>query len=134
MANKNKVYLITGVLICTMIGILVIDPKARKFPSEASSRPNVLLISLDACRADHLSSYGYHRKTSPFLDEIVRNGVRFENAFVNTHGTPPSHTTMLSSLYQETHKVAYDAVGHRNISRIVPSQVPLIQEILQRHG
>ena len=66
-------------------------------------------IVLDACRADHLSSYGYARDTSPFLDQLAARGLRFSHAFVNTHGTPPSHTTMLTSLYQETHGVGLGA-------------------------
>ena len=93
--------------------------------------PNVLLISLDACRADHLSMYGYHRKTSPFLDELASKGIRFENAFVNTHSTPPSHTTMLSSLYQETHRVGYFPKEEGTFR--VPDGVMMLQENLRKH-
>jgi hypothetical protein len=35
---------------------------------------NVLLISLDACRADYLNCCGYHRKTSPFNDQLLKKG------------------------------------------------------------
>ena len=59
----------------------------------APGPPNVLLVSLDTLRADHLSSYGYHRHTTPFLDELAAGGTRFSHASVNTHGTPSSHTT-----------------------------------------
>ncbi|TDI93223.1 MAG: DUF229 domain-containing protein [Caldithrix sp.] len=92
--------------------------------------PNVLLISLDTCRADHLSVYGYHRQTSPFIDELSSRGIRYENAFINTCCTLSSHTTILSSLYQETHKVAYFE-GHKGA---VPDSVVMIQEILRRNG
>ena len=67
-----------------------------------SKRPNVLLISLDTLRADHLSCYGYDRQTSPFLDELAAKGVRYTNFFVNTYPTPSSHATILSGQYQET--------------------------------
>ena len=63
-------------------------------------RPNVLLISLDTLRADHLSCYGYHRQTSPFLDELAAKGVRYTNFFVNTYPTPSFHATILSGQYQ----------------------------------
>ena len=104
-----------------------------------SRRPNVLLISLDTLRADHLSCYGYHRQTSPFLDELASRGVLFENAFVNTHGTPQSHATILSSQYQETHKVMFQFLkGGRRASGVpanpVPSRVVQLQEILRGHG
>jgi arylsulfatase A-like enzyme len=93
----------------------------------------VLLISLDACRADHLSCYGYSRKTSPFLDQLAAEGLLFTNAFVNTHGTPPSHTTIFSSLYQETHRVEYNVRPGFAHYR-VPNEVNLLPEHLQRHG
>lgn len=95
--------------------------------------PNILLISLDACRADHLGAYGYPRETSPFIDSVAARGTLFTNAFVNTHGTPSSHTTILSSLYQETHRVGYD--DRKGLARNrIPNEVALLQEHLQRNG
>ena len=103
-------------------------------PAAEIRPPNILLISIDALRADHLSCYGYDRMTSPVLDELASRGTRFSRAFVNTHGTPPSHTTLLSSLYQETHLVDLDGGNsHQNDHRI-PEEVELVQEILQREG
>ena len=40
---------------------------------------NIILLSADALRADHLSSYGYHRETSPVLDELAEESICFEN-------------------------------------------------------
>ena len=103
-------------------------------PAAETRPPNILLISIDALRADHLSCYGYDRPTSPVLDELASRGIRFSRAFINTHGTPPSHTTLLSSLYQETHRVDLGGEsGHLNDHRI-PEEVELVQEILQREG
>jgi arylsulfatase A-like enzyme len=100
-------------------------------PIEAGP-PNVLLISIDALRADHLSCYGYDRHTSPALDKLAAQGTRFSNAFVNTQGTPPPHTTLLSSLYQENHRVGIEsdfAAG-----RSIPSGVQMVQEIFAGAG
>ncbi len=96
--------------------------------------PHLLLISLDALRGDHLSSYGYDRHTTPFLDELASQGVRFSYASVNTHGTPSSHTTMLSSLYQETHRVWADPASGSRRAPSIPTEVELLQEILGRDG
>ena len=63
-------------------------------PNRAEQRPNILLISIDALRADRLEAYGYQRPTSPFLAELGGRGIVFETASVNTHGTTPSHTTI----------------------------------------
>jgi len=102
--------------------------------SHDPSPPNLLLISLDALRADHLSSYGYDRHTTPFLDELSAQGVRFSHASVNTHGTPSSHTTMLTSLYQETHRVWADPASGTRRAPSIPDEVDLLQEILVREG
>jgi arylsulfatase A-like enzyme len=95
--------------------------------------PNILLISLDACRADHLSAYGYARETSPFMESLAARGTLFVNAFATAHSTLQSHTTMLSSLYQETHRV-----GHTEepgfATRRIPEEVTLLPEVLQRNG
>jgi arylsulfatase A-like enzyme len=98
------------------------------------TKPNILLISLDALRADHLSSHGYHRLTTPFLDELAAQGTRFSEATVNTHGTPPSHTTMFSSLYQETHRVGMEALSHDDKAPLIPAEIELLPEILSREG
>jgi len=66
---------------------------------------NVILISLDTLRADHLGAYGYQRPTSPHLDALADDGVLFENFVHNGGGTLPSHLTMLTSLRPTTHGV-----------------------------
>lgn len=96
--------------------------------------PNVLLISLDALRADHLSAAGYHRRTTPFLDEVAAAGTRFSHASVNTHGTPSSHTTMLSSVYQETHRVWADPAAGTPRAPSIPAGIELVQEIFVAAG
>jgi len=113
---------------------MVIAAAACSGRHEAPTQPNILLISLDALRADHLSCYGYDRPTSPVLDGLAARGTRFSHAFVNTHGTPPSHTTLLSSLYQETHGVDLVAEDAKEKRHHVPPEVGLVQEILRDHG
>jgi arylsulfatase A-like enzyme len=104
----------------------------------ADGPPNLVLVSLDALRADALSCYGNTRPASPFLDELAASGVRFANAQVSTHGTPTSHTTMLSGLYQETHRVSYavaDApAGASPPPELISEKVTLISQILKSRG
>jgi arylsulfatase A-like enzyme len=68
-------------------------------------RPNLLLITVDTLRADHVSSYGYPRATTPAIDQLARDGVRFENAFVQRAATWPSMTSILTSMYPRSHGV-----------------------------
>ena len=102
--------------------------------SEPTSPKKVLLISIDALRADHLGSWGYDRDTSPFLDQLVSEGTRYPLAFVNTHGTPPSHTTMLTSLYQESHRVGMHDDPERPPDVRLPDAAETVQRVLHRHG
>jgi arylsulfatase A-like enzyme len=102
-------------------------------PGARPARPlNILLISIDALRADRLQAYGYPRPTSPFLEQLGQRGLVFENAFVNTHGTTPSHATILSGLHQETHGVGLD--GGAPVTAPVPDSIAMVQELLRAHG
>lgn len=67
-------------------------------------RPNVLLVSLDALRADRVSCYGHSRPTTPGLDELARGGVIFETAITTAPWTLPSHASMLTGLYPHHHE------------------------------
>jgi len=48
--------------------------------TDEQPRPDIILVSIDSLRADNLGCYGYPRKTSPFVDQLASEGVRFENA------------------------------------------------------
>lgn len=61
--------------------------------------PNILLITIDTLRADHLGIYGYKRDTSPNIDELANKGVLFENAYSQAPWTYPSMASMHTSLY-----------------------------------
>jgi arylsulfatase A-like enzyme len=75
---------------------------------EPPPRPtSVLLISIDTCRADHLSAYGYPRETTPFLEEFATRGFVFERAFAQAPDTTPSHASILTSLYPFAHGAAH---------------------------
>ncbi|MGH7894933.1 MAG: sulfatase, partial [Candidatus Binatia bacterium] len=73
-------------------------------------RPNVLLVSLDTVRADHLPSWGYGRATTPALDAFAAGGVRFEQAIAPFPSTTASHMSMLTGLYPCAHRVTVPSV------------------------
>ena len=72
------------------------DHAISSLPAPTSGSPNVLVIVLDTLRADHLSSYGYSRPTSPEIDQIVRNGVLFQNAIAPSSWSLPSHASLVT--------------------------------------
>jgi arylsulfatase A-like enzyme len=64
-----------------------------------AERPNVVLIVLDTTRADYLSSYGFPKPTTPFMDRLASEGVLFRNAFTTSFWTLPAHVTLFTGLY-----------------------------------
>jgi choline-sulfatase len=68
-------------------------------------KPNIILISIDAMRADHLGCYGYKKNTSPNIDKFAHQNILFEKAFAHEPWTLTSHMSLLTSLYTTTHSV-----------------------------
>jgi arylsulfatase A-like enzyme len=67
------------------------------------SRPNIVLVSIDSLRADHVGCYGYPQPTSPTIDALARDGARFASAVTTTSWTLPAHAAMFTGLYDSTH-------------------------------
>jgi arylsulfatase A-like enzyme len=84
---------------------------------------NVLLISVDTLRADHLSAYGYPRHTSPNLERLARRGLLFRQAETPQSATWPALTSLHTSLYPSAHGVVWN--GHD-----VPQGVVTLAELL----
>jgi len=75
-------------------------------PRDEGPRPrNLILISVDTLRADHLGCYGYERPTSPHLDRWAASGTLFEQMTAAAPWTVPSHMSMLTGLYTRTHGI-----------------------------
>lgn len=89
---------------------------------------NVILISMDACRADHLSCYGYHRKTTPNIDKLAKQGALFKNCYSQSSYTLASHACMLTSLYPSVHGANF------TYSRSLKNSIPTIPGILKTKG
>src|SRR6476469_9856 len=69
---------------------------SKSSPADPSSRPNVLLVTIDTLRADHVGSYGYHEASTPTIDALARRGVRFETAVAHAPLTGPSHASLIT--------------------------------------
>ncbi|HVM96494.1 MAG TPA: sulfatase [Candidatus Acidoferrales bacterium] len=88
---------------------------------------NVLLIVMDGVRADHLSCYGYERETTPFLDELARDGVRFSNMIATAPSTLASHAALFTGLHSVTH-------GATSEQPILAKRHPVLGEALKAAG
>ncbi len=106
--------------------------------TEPATRPNIVLISVDCLRADHLSCYGYERPTTPHLDALAASGVRFERTLASSSWTLPSHLSMLTGLPVSAHGIDDDRLYTLSDSTGTPLPVPLrglfVSEVLQANG
>lgn len=59
----------------------------------------ILYIDIDTMRADHLGCYGYHRHTTPNIDKLAKDGVRFENYYTSDAPCLPSRTALFSGQF-----------------------------------
>jgi arylsulfatase A-like enzyme len=77
-------------------------------PSPPGDAPNVLLITLDTVRADRLSLYGYERPTTPVLERLAKEGVRFDEARATAPWTVPSHASIFTARWPHDLGVSWD--------------------------
>jgi arylsulfatase A-like enzyme len=89
-------------------------------PRSGPVRPNVVLVTIDTLRADHLGCYGSQTVQTPHLDRLAREGVLFERAWAQTHLTAPSHLTILSSLPLAMHGVTDNDVAPTRPVEVLP--------------
>ncbi|HET7452545.1 MAG TPA: sulfatase-like hydrolase/transferase [Thermoanaerobaculia bacterium] len=76
-----------------------------------SGPTNVLLVTIDTVRADHLGAYGFHAAETPNLDRLATEGVRFDDAMSAVPLTLPSHATILSGLLPPHHGLRNNGAG-----------------------
>jgi tetratricopeptide (TPR) repeat protein len=87
--------------------------------SAVATRPNILLITLDTTRADHLGAYGDRRARTPHLDRLAAGGVLFERAISAAPLTLPAHVSLFTGLYPFAHGVRNN--GNFTLSDRVPT-------------
>lgn len=95
---------------------------------QSRSRPRtVLILMLDTMRADHVSAYGYRRRTTPALDELAKESLLFNRAVSSSSWTLPAHVSLFSGR---------DVLGHGVVSpeSVIPAELPLLAEKMQEDG
>ncbi|MHC4531045.1 MAG: sulfatase [Planctomycetota bacterium] len=129
--RRNKSPLKTGRwlgFVFVLLAVLVVALVWLRRWSESGGIDNVVLISVDTCRADYLGCYGQTRRTTPNIDQIAGQGVIFKNVVTAVPMTLPAHCSMLTGTIPPYHGV------HDNLDyRLAESEVTLA-EILKEHG
>ncbi|MCX6577835.1 MAG: sulfatase-like hydrolase/transferase, partial [Candidatus Aminicenantes bacterium] len=128
-ARSALIWGIAGTL--AVLGVLVylavIVPGRRQVRFPVVPTCNVLLITLDTTRADHLGCYGYPPAKTPHLDGLAREGIRFARVYCPAPLTLPSHCSIMSGLYPVTH-------GVRNNGHDLPPGIKTLADILKGQG
>jgi arylsulfatase A-like enzyme/Tfp pilus assembly protein PilF len=91
-------------------------------------RPNIVFITIDTLRADHLGCYGYKQISTPNIDSLAADSARFERAYTPVPVTLPAHTAIFTGTYP-TLSGMHDFSGNK----LNPAQ-PTLASILKEHG
>jgi arylsulfatase A-like enzyme/cytochrome c-type biogenesis protein CcmH/NrfG len=124
--NAEKIFLC---VLCVLGGFFFVGVSActdRKVASKPTAR-NLVLITIDTLRADHVGAYGWTRARTPALDALAKNGALFERAFAAAPITLPSHATLLTGRYPPGH-------GARDNGLHVSATVPTLATELHAKG
>jgi tetratricopeptide (TPR) repeat protein len=89
-------------------------------------QPNILLITLDTTRADHLGAYGDRQAQTPTFDRLAREGVLFEQAIAVAPITLPAHVSLLTGLYPFAHGVRNN--GAFKLAATVPTVATVLRD------
>ncbi len=118
---KHSLY---GGLAAGMSGLGLSGCRQKQTKSEHT---NVILISIDTLRADHLGCYGYARPTSPTLDKFASQGLLFEDVSTTSPWTLPAHASLLTGLYPSHNGV--QTRRHR-----LPREIITLANVLRENG
>jgi arylsulfatase A-like enzyme/Flp pilus assembly protein TadD len=124
--NTNRLISLRNIIVVLLIAAAAYFAYRHFKPN--TKIKNVLLISIDTCRADHLSCYGYPEKTTPNIDILAAEGVMFEHVFTPVPLTLPAHTSMLTGTNPIYHGV------HSNIGYIVGESNQTLAELMRQKG
>jgi len=97
-----------------------------QFPASNNAR-DLLLITIDTCRADYFGSYGHPFIKTPMLDKIARNGLVIQDAITSIPVTTPGHATIMTGLEPPMHGSRFNAVP-------IKADVQTLAEIFRNNG
>jgi arylsulfatase A-like enzyme len=102
------------------------ERRESRRPLPPADSPNVLLIVMDTVRADHMSLYGYHRATTPKLQQLAQRGIRFDQVRATAPWTLPSHVSMFTGRWPRELGVEWMTP--------LRGKFPMLAEYLGSHG
>src|SRR5204863_1971875 len=96
--------------------------------AQAATPANVVFITIDTLRPDHLGCYGDKQIRTPNIDALAADGIRFERAYTSVPVTLPSHTVIFTGTYP-----IYSGMHYFSANKLNPAQ-PTLASVLKEHG
>jgi len=126
---RNNVLRVVPAVVAAAIGVCCggCEPQEAP-PTGPGARPNVLIVTFDTTRFDHLSCYGYDKISTPAVDALAARGIRYTRCYATAPITLPSHTSILTGLYPLHHRL------HDNGTGPLDEQAVTLAEVLRDAG
>jgi len=129
--NRSYCFLAFALFMCFVFGCgtsqVSEDRSFDKVDPVSGKSDNLLIVTIDTLRADHLSCYGYPRPTSPMLDRLARSGITGNSMICTAPYTNPSHASLFTGLYPWQH-------GCRSNYSKLEQSVPTLAKLLKKKG
>ena len=108
-------------------------PPVDSRPDTGERQPDILLVTFDTLRSDHVSSNGYPKRTTPFIDSLAKQGIRFSRAYSSSSWTVPALASLMTSTYAERHGMDVNRRVNRRAG-VIPKELPMLAELLGEAG
>src|SRR6266480_6836854 len=111
-----------------LLTFLAICASASLGTTSPGAAPNVVVITIDTLRADHLGCYGYKQIRTPNIDALAADSVRFERAYTPVPVTLPAHTAIFTGTYP-----LLSGIHDFSANKLGPTQ-PTLASVLKEQG
>lgn len=130
-ATERRVRLVLilfSLFVLTLASLVVWRLSGGPTTGEEGGFKNLLVVTFDTTRADHVGTYGHRGAHTPNIDSMAQRGVTFDRAMAVAPITLPSHTSILTGLYPNHHGARNNGTHH------VPESVTTMAEVLEDDG
>src|SRR5213594_1909564 len=126
-SRRAKAFFVTGPLLTWLFTVLFLVPLTIKLDA-AETKSNVIIITIDTVRADHLGCYGYGLIQTPNIDALARSSARFSHAFTTVPLTLPAHASLFTGSFPMATGV------HDFATNTLPSSAVTLAKVLHQNG
>ena len=133
MMQRKKKILLLGISVSFLILLTAVAlKKSSELSRPRDSNHNIFFILIDTLRSDHMGCYGYHRNTTPYIDNIAEQGLLFTNFYSVSNWTNPTIASLFTGLYPQG---VFPQAWHKDAVKLVlPPELDTLAEVVQRAG